>query len=251
MRREFECRRHTRVIVGRALKIIVGMNLQIDFFFRFTRQRCNRVFDRHVGQRRNIQLQRERDLFSRAEAITQGKALVLAHRDVRDFRQRILGLKHAIARHRDDVNHHRRAQPLRARVGVEQPRTIGCRMTASARHEGAVNDDRLAVDIADDEIGLGAGAQPQDFGGQALRRCARRAGNRKRSLQIDLRAISRTVTGAPVLRSPILRQRVRKPLDRHAEALEFISHVFDALAIGRGSGETSPHLPVHRVAMFE
>ena len=112
--RQFERRRHPRIVIGRTLKIIVGMNLQVDFLGRNARQRGDRVFDRHIGQRRNVQMQRHRDLLALAESVAQREALVLADGDMRDFRQGVFGLIHAVARHRDDIDHHRRTEALRA-----------------------------------------------------------------------------------------------------------------------------------------
>ena len=249
--RQFEARRHPGIVVGGTLKIIVGVNLQIDFLLRHSGQRGNRVFDRHIEQRRNSQIQRKGDLLAFAETVAQGETFVLAHRDVRDFGESVFRLEDAVAGHRHNVDHHRRTQRLRARVRIKKTRTIRGRMTASAGHKGAVDDDCAAFDLAADEIRLGTYAHPHRLGAQALGRRRRRTRNRKRCQQIDAGARRRGIACAPALRPPVFRQHIGKTLDRHAQTPELIGHVLHALAVGDGAWETTPHLFIHRVAMLE
>ena len=112
-----------------------------------------------------------------AEPVAQGEALVLADGHLRDVPESAFWLELAVAGDCHNVDDHGGAEFLRPGVRIEQAGAIGSRMAAAAGNEGAVDDNGLALDVATNEIGFGADANPYHFGRDTLRTGGLGAGN--------------------------------------------------------------------------
>ncbi len=114
-------------------------------------------------------MQRDGNLLAGAEPVAQGEALVLADGHLRDVPESAFWLELAVAGDCHNVDDHGGAEFLRPGVRIEQAGAIGSRMAAAAGNEGAVDDNGLALDVAANEIGFGADANPYHFGRDTLR----------------------------------------------------------------------------------
>ncbi|MCC6981800.1 MAG: hypothetical protein IT535_00880 [Bauldia sp.] len=118
-----------------------------------------------------------------------------------------------------------------------------------AGHEGAVDDGDLALEVAADEIGLGADADPDGLGGQALG--LHRVGDREGGGEVDGRPAAAGVADLPVGRPPVVRQLVGEVLDGEAEALEPLGDEGHRLAVGIGARQAAPVFVAGDVAVTE
>ncbi len=248
--RQLEGARHARRVVGRRLEVTVGVGHDDDLLVGHARQRGHGVLGRDVPRLVRLEPERERDPLARGQPISECEALVHAQGEVRDLAQAPLGLKLPVAGHPHHVHHHRRAQGDRPPVGVEEPGAAAGRVAAATRDEDAVDDDRLPLDVATDEVGPRADADPHRLGRDATGSRGLRAGHREGRGQGGRRAVAGPVAGGPVGRPPVGGQHVGKVLDRQPEGLELARHVGHALAVGRGAGQPSPPL-VPGVAIAE
>ena len=145
---------------------------------------------------------------------------------------------------------HGGAKLPRARVGVEQAGAVGGRMAAAARHEGAVDDDGLALDVPAEEVG--AAPMPTQTA-SAVMPCGapwcRRPGTRSRGRSC---CPWMTCSSAPSsVGRQSSRQHVGESLDLEAEPLELVGHVLHAGAVGRRCRGSGPTMLVDGVAIAE
>ena len=136
------------------------------------------------------------------EPVTQGEAFVLAEGHLRHGRDAAFRLELTVAGHRHDVDDHGGALCGGPRVRVEQAGAVGGGVRTAAGHEGGIDDDGLARDVAADEVGLAAHADPDRLGGDAFGGDLR-AGRREDRGQIDRLAAGRRVAGIPADRTPV------------------------------------------------
>ena len=189
-----------------------------------------------------LEPERELDRLARGQTISEREPFVHAQGELRHLAQAALGLKLPVAGHPHHVHHHRRTQGDRPGIGVEEPGAVAGGVTASARDEDAVDDDRLALDVATEEIGPRTDTDPHRLCRDAPRSGGFRAGHRERRGQGGRRAAGSPVARGPIGRPPVGGQHVRNVFDRQPEGLEAACHVGHALAVGRGAGQPSPPL---------
>ena len=185
----------------------------------------NGVLGGHILQLRHFEPDAEYDLFAFIEPVSQREAFVLAQCELRNLLQTALGLKLPVAGNAHHIDHHRRAQLDRPGVGIEEARAIAGRMAAPAGDERAVDDDRLALDIAADEIGPCADAHPDRLRRDALRPSGLGAGNGERGRQLDRRSVSRLIARSPIRRPPIVGKHIWEVFDLEPEGLERAGHI--------------------------
>ena len=158
---------HAAGIVHRPLEEAVGVRDDQDLLVGHAGQHGVDILGLQTGTVFDVELDAQLHLLAGGQHVAQHEAFVLAdgqgrHR-VGPFR-RAFGVELAVAGHRHDVDDHRGAGLGGQRVGVEDAGAVAGRVAAAARDEGAVDDDRLAFEIAADQVGCGADADPHRLG---------------------------------------------------------------------------------------